>query len=564
MGLIFYLITLSIFPHVVSAKPVINVTLDYPVIPSQTWPSPNPINLSTVSCGVNNLKTESHYVDLEIYLPYSNRKKAGGHICKRFNHKMLCKTGWSGFTYENQVIASPISKEQCMEAVSGYLNGKSPQSPLQYPKCETFSSRSTDNFRIDVEYLVVDLDKQDVSYVHHFFPQGKCKTVYCETVHPNMFWIKEDLSPPSCDDLRPGRASILLDEYRGFTYSLVDTDYIPPLPLKTGCKGMHYCGRVGLRLDTGFLLLPASEHSITRLNNITTDMIECNSSMTIKELSVFEMATTRSFHEMLAFHKSQCERVIHRIRSLQGIKSSDLIYLGPILGGRGVTFRLENKTLAQYETRWERIERFEIDCYSLEHCIVQFKKPGYSGLFNLSTDMCGIPPAELLLTGVRCIWFGGISFGTRGLYYPHRHFTALIHEEYMAALNQGDEYIEPSAMPDEDRDITNDTDSEEGETTYESWWETIKKKVWWVVAGISTILGVLVLVRIVCCISGGCSNRSPVSKGGTTVIELQTIGSPHFPYELGGSEIHTLSSLTNDTGSRTTGRNRSLQEFFDP
>nr|QMP82224.1 glycoprotein [Lepidopteran rhabdo-related virus OKIAV12] len=564
MRVILYLITILTWLHAGVANPVINVTLDYPAIPSQTWISKNPINLSKVSCGINNLKTESHYIDLEIYLPYSNREKAGGHLCRRFNHKMLCNSGWAGFTYENEVSASPISKEQCVEAVSGYLNGKPPQGPLQFPKCETFSSKSADNFRIDVEYLIVDLDKRDVSYVHHLFPQGRCKDVYCKTVHPNMFWITENLSPPSCDDLRLGRASILLDEYQGFAYSLIDTAYIPPLPLQTGCKGISYCGHMGLRLDTGFLLLPATKQSITRLDNITMKMHKCNSSTTIKELSMFEMAKTRSFHEMLAFHQSQCERVIHRVQSHQGIKSSDLIYLGPILGGRGVTFRLRNNSLIQYETRWERVERFEIDCRSLNSCKVQFKKPGYSELFNLPTNSCSEPPAELLLEGVICMWFGGISFGTRGLYYPHRHFTTLIYEGYMDALEQGDEYIEPSAIPDNDEGITDDTDSEEGETSYESWWDTLKNEIWWIITGVVVLLGTLLLIRILLCISRSCSNGSPTSKGGSTIIELQTMGYLQAPDKVKNAGLHAPATLIGGRGVRPKKKNQPLHEFLNP
>lgn len=513
-------------PKITLATLIINETRGYPVLPSQTWIPTIPINMSTIKCGMNSLTTNTNYRELQIFLPFTGKTKSGGYLCKKFNHKMTCTSGWTGFSFTNTVSAHPITKEQCVDAISGYMAGKPSQTPLLFPKCSTLSEQSTNNIRVDVEYQIVDLDKGDLSYVHHFFPNGKCFGVYCTTVHPNIFWISENLIPPACDDLKLGRASILLDEYGKLSYSLVDTDYTPPLPLMTGCKGLSYCGRKVLRLETGFILIPSSDNTKLWMDQISTNLPSCNKSTVIKELSEFEMAITQTLHDRLLFHQSQCERVLYSIQSGRSIKSSDLIYLSPILGGPGVTFRLKEGVLNQFSTRWERVSSFEIDCSNRFNCSVKFKKPGYPYQFTLNTSLCEEPSPLLYLKGVRCQWFGGISFGLNGLYYPHRHFVELIEEEYMEALDEGDKYIEPSARPDTDNTIDDDTDPETGTTTYQSWWEALRKYGIWIGMIIITFI---LLWFIMQCRSNLCSCRLCKNQGNKqrpTVIELRSYNEP--------------------------------------
>lgn len=195
-------------------------------------------------------------VTISKQLEHKEMKGEDGWLCYGLTYATTCHEGffWNAEA-SNSIKRHMVTENSCREELQKISEGESAPPTYPEPQCVW----NSDNTVVSNYVLIVDhhvqFDPYTSQFVDGLFPNTRCRSSPCQTVHENTIWIAKESRNRVCSEFKNETAIIMRERDKSQDQTLWlrmdDYDFVD---IDQACK-MVYCGRQGLKLPTGVFIL---------------------------------------------------------------------------------------------------------------------------------------------------------------------------------------------------------------------------------------------------------------------------------------------------------------------
>ncbi|APG78849.1 putative glycoprotein [Xinzhou dimarhabdovirus virus 1] len=201
---------------------------------------------------------EMNMTDIQTFdIPAISGKQLG-YLCHGVIYRVICIKGvFGGETINKVILPTKITPNECEVAVKEYLttaedhrSGYFPGKYCVYEILSTHTEFSDKKFILVSDHTVL-YDPYADQWIDTLFLGGRCDTRSCRTIKDSVVWIS-NVVKPAC----PKAVSLLVHvAYEGKKPLTIHGPTIPTSKLEGACV-TKFCGTKGLRLSSGFFIIP--------------------------------------------------------------------------------------------------------------------------------------------------------------------------------------------------------------------------------------------------------------------------------------------------------------------
>lgn len=287
-------------------------------------PHPNAPNMNKTSVDISWPSTTNGHIWQE------------GNLCYGLSYSTICDTNfWGTQTRTQHISHHAVTELECSARIkdleSGdYTNPFFPEADCSWLRTNTKTSRF-----VSVQSHKVKFDPYSSLFIDGIFPNTKCTTRVCETVHENTIWVGKQEPSISCPAFTVTSGTLLMTEgTKGETW--IQTGPNDYFDLKRSCQ-MTYCKVKGVRLSNGHFVggvfgYPGVHKPCDANASITSD--------TYDSLEILEKRTIENFQ--LRF---KCLELVQSYVNGGSVSYLGLSKFQPFVTGNHHVYRIRNKTL---------------------------------------------------------------------------------------------------------------------------------------------------------------------------------------------------------------------------
>ncbi|AHY85663.1 virion transmembrane glycoprotein G [Almpiwar virus] len=235
-----------------------NYVLHWPTEKVDGW---HPASHTQLRCPI---RTASHPIterrgSVSFLVPtFAYSTHVDGYSCHKTEWVSKCTETWYWTTDISQIIrTAPVSKEECLEAITKKESGISQTPFFENPVCQWVNTVEKSHFFVIVNKKKVKIDPYNLDAIDSLFPGGRCSqdedgAYNCPTIQAGVKWMTKDP-----DDYKIRWSMIRADySYEESTKKFVLWGGGLPTTYFNGSCQMTFQKQTGVRFPNGFWAMP--------------------------------------------------------------------------------------------------------------------------------------------------------------------------------------------------------------------------------------------------------------------------------------------------------------------